>query len=366
MEKQKSILVKKEKLKQLNSRIFNSVISMTPMKSISKKGLLYEKKFERNSLKALIKRLKNPRKYHKTSFYDEWKNKNPYHSNSTLDGSDENFTDFEQIMRKHEKEKEEERNKKLANTHLKPIMNILHPRRSDEIINLYPFRYNPNYNSIYRNVPSLKFSTPSKEFLKAKIIKSQKLSGTNNLSISKNSDIDTSKENLKNISKEKNNDNSNKNSPNKKLKLTIINNLKSISNKNIKKIKKIEINHDLRDNHVMRFSKYINRKWYMNKSSEILSYLNPPKQPLPKDIKAIDFTKIKPHSNISMLNVNELKNPSICYYNPKYDFLEKKFSIYFNREQIKKKFRTKRMLEKIVSSYNVNKYYKSINNAKLN
>ena len=79
MEKQKSILVKKEKLKQLNSRIFNSVISMTPMKSISKKGLLYEKKFERNSLKALIKRLKNPRKYHKTSFYDEWKGKNPYH-----------------------------------------------------------------------------------------------------------------------------------------------------------------------------------------------------------------------------------------------------------------------------------------------
>ena len=77
---------------------------------------------------------------------------------------------------------------------------------------------------------------------------------------------------------------------------------------------------DNKNNHVLRFSKYVYRKDYLKiNNNNVLSYINPIKSFSQKNIKTIDFKRMKPHSLKGLLNMNILKNPSICYYRPKYD-----------------------------------------------
>ena len=99
--------------------------------------------------------------------------------------------------------------------------------------------------------------------------------------------------------------------------------------------------------------------------NNILSYINPIRTPSPKKIKAIDFNRMKPHCFNCLINTNILKNPSICYYQPKYDAFIKKKYVIFNRNKTDIKTKRKNLMKKIWSSYDVYKEYLSIDNKKL-
>ena len=167
---------------------------------------------------------------------------------------------------------------------------------------------------------------------------------------------------------------------NNQKKLTLINNIEGQNNKNIKlspfvspnrKLKIIknsrsESNFKLNEgNHALRFSKYVQRKSNAKKGNDIISYINPFNYSPSNKIKTIDFNKMKPHSLKKIfLNLNTINNPSICYYQPKYDILTCN-SFAFNSTQ-KSKNRKKFMIHKIWSSYDVSKDYLTIDNDKLN
>ena len=69
---------------------------------------------------------------------------------------------------------------------------------------------------------------------------------------------------------------------------------------------------------------------------------------------------------MDLINKQILYNPSITYYNPKYDFIEQKpTNVFFNSKKIER--RTKKfLLKKVWSSYYVVKDYLLIDNNKLN
>ena len=122
-----------------------------------------------------------------------------------------------------------------------------------------------------------------------------------------------------------------------------------------------------KDNHVLRSSKYTQRENNIKKGDDIFSYnksLNNCYSQ--KNIKTIDFSKMKPHSLDNLTNTNINKNPPICYYEPNYDAFTKKKYVIFNANELDKKLKKKNILKKIWSSYNVSKEYLSIDNDKLN
>ena len=106
-------------------------------------------------------------------------------------------------------------------------------------------------------------------------------------------------------------------------------------------------------------------KIHIIKYNKVLSNISPTKTSSPKNIKAIDFKRMKPHSLNSLINTNILKNPSICYYNPKYDAFIKKKYVIFNNNKKDMKTKRKNLMKKIWSSYDVYKEYLSIDNKKL-
>jgi hypothetical protein len=207
--------LKLQKSKSINSKIFNSFEFITPSHSYSKNGLLFEKIIQYRSFKTLINKLMNPVKPVKMSFIEEMKVKYPYGSTST-GIQEEYFSDFNGKMKNIEIDLPIEQNntKKVKNhnynlyyTKNYGSMNIY---KQVDNINLDPFKYNPNYNSIYKNIPCVKISSPSKEYLQAKMKKNKILIYRNNnlfyhkkrehsSSGSKNIDIDDNKkENNKN------------------------------------------------------------------------------------------------------------------------------------------------------------------------
>ena len=238
---------------------------------------------------------------------------------------------------------------------------------------LDPFKYNPNYNSIYKNIHSFKIILPSKKIINKKA-KSQTF-----LTINKKKKIKRTKKNIKiinidnaNCEKEKNFRNIiNNNFSENNLKSRNYNSFPALNdfsylsrtkskNKNNKKDKN-------KENHAFRFSKYIPRKMNIYNVNKRLTYLNYHfYSPSNKNNKAIDFNKMENRDSNRWINMTLLKNPSIYYYNPKYDSIEKQpLKILFNPNDFVKNNK-KYLIKKIWASYNVKKDYESIDNDKLN
>ena len=85
-------------------------------------------------------------------------------------------------------EKENENNdlifkKKIGNHLFNKYSNSFSKHKNNvDVINLDPFKYNPNYNSIYKNIPSIKFiPTKSKDNLNSKKWKNKYIINRNKL-----------------------------------------------------------------------------------------------------------------------------------------------------------------------------------------
>lgn len=105
--------------------------------------------------------------------------------------------------------------------------------------------------------------------------------------------------------------------------------------------------------HALRFSQYPDRKTMIQPFSvDKLSYVEPFDY-LTNINKAVDFKKMKERCDGDLINVSTLANPSIGYYEPKYDIIVKKAPrINFSpRKNLKlsKKF----LIKKIWNSYEV-------------
>ena len=230
--------------------------------------------------------------------------------------------------------------------------------------NLDPFKYHPNYNSIYKNIPSVKITEPTKTKLKEKSkdknnFKKMEKKKMNKLLIT---EINHTFTEDKKQSKDRNNKsfvNINLTDTNIKKEIKLPKLSGNPKNKNMTLITN-------RNNHAIRFSKYLPRKFIIPDHNKNISYINPFNYIKPKNkTKSIDFNKMLHRNDKTLIYTSSLKTPSFCQYNPKYDWVDKdKCSIYFNPLQKNEKKHKKYLIKKICTSYNVNTEYEILNDLK--
>lgn len=319
-------------MKAVDFKTINIFDSMTKYKTFSRYDKNLEKRFKNNSLKNLVHNLKHKKKFIKPKFLEEFNQKYP------IENQDLTKMEIENKARKFSKLLEEKKKKELVT--ISPWSKSIHSIKFFEQ-GPDPSRYSPNYNSVFKNTPSHKFAP-----LKIK-----------NNTINKNdNDLDqlsqTTKNKLYNLfnkMKSKKNDN---NLPSKTL--------PSIST--ISLINK-------RNNHAYQFGNYIPRKEHTIECSSIVSYIEPHNYKNDKnERKTIDFKRMVDRTRSILINEASLEIPPSYYYNPKYNYIDKKPKqfLFTHKKIIDENKKSKKFLiHKLWTSYNVTKQYQLVDNDKL-
>ena len=368
--------------------------SISKFNTYSKYSNSLKKMFKNHSLKEYIKVLKNPIHIDTFQFitdFDKRTKKMDEEDDFNLYPKGYNKKGKELDLLHEENISEEEVNKEVPkqstsqsqsqtqsqslfkNKSVKSMTNINILLNRQE--GLDPFKYNPNYNSIYKNIPSFKYTKP----LNKKIIKNHTFLLYKNKKNIKNLNIKIDSNSNSNDSKHSENENENNLEKIKILKIlknSSENNIKARSFKTLpmlnislvrsknKKNKLKKFKYD--NNHAFRFSKYIPRKMNIYKVNNRLTYLEPHQySSSDKNNKAIDFNKMEYRNSNKWIDFGRLTNPSFYYYNPNYDSIEKQpLKILFNPKDYEKNNK-KYIIKKIWTSYDVGKEYLSIDNDKL-
>ena len=344
----------------------------------SKYNVILEKKFKDKSLKSFIDNLRNKRFKEKEPFLEEFYKKHPYdfELKKNIENENEDFLNFIN--------EEKDYSPKNIKNELRCSFST---KRYKEPEFPDPFKYNPNYNSIYKKIPSFKINPKKSEIKNLKKIKNFKdiFKNENQIKTKKNimlkENVLSGEEN-KMIKNKINKANSDKNmillnnninqlkikEKSKRLDLPLITctnitkDLKKENNKN-HKYNTIET-YNIKDNHALRFSKYLTRKNIFETITKEVSYLEP--YDYNSDVKkAIDFAKMNSRNDKSIINISSLDVPSLCKYYPKYTLVENNarnvlFSPFGENQNIKKN-----ILQKMLGSYQVFSEYKTIDNDKL-
>ena len=144
----------------------------------------------------------------------------------------------------------------------------------------------------------------------------------------------------------------------------------NLNNEDLSKFNEIKKNNKKneendRSNHSIRFDKYVDRKVDKIDINPYVSYIDPYDYQKAKN-NTIDFNKMQGRTDDNFVNMNNIKGPTIGYYNPNYDYFNPKMrNICFGDESKKEKNRMY-SLKKLWSSYKVRLDYQLVDNNKLN
>ena len=357
-----------------------------------------EKKFKDKSLKSFVNSLKHLKPREKEPFLVEFLKKHPYEFEEKKILDDDN-NEFSLRIQRYEEERDREKEPKINNSPIKYELRSSFSSKRYMQGHPDPFKYNPNYNSIYKNVPSFKMNPKQNHSIKIKNLKeikerknkfnknkssSNDISSNDNISdeekekdIFENKLEKYSKSKSKSKSKNKNKNQIDSQSSNSVSDIKSINREKNldlplITTTNIVNPSNKEANNRLntiptdgyRDNHALRFSKYLPRRIKFGSISNKLSYVEPHNYALDTN-KGIDFGKLKPRDEKSIVNVPSLDVPIVGKYNPKYTYIQNNarnvlFSP-FGRNKKDKRV----LLHKVLGSYKVSPNFEIIDDKKL-
>ena len=360
-----------------NKKIIKFLKSVRKFKSISKYGESLEKYFKKNCVKGLIKSLNKQKIFTPESILDSKLEKTEpekiYNNQDEENQNQKSLLDYnykDYLMRKKETKIKKKKKEPWS-------INDRTPRLPMQKFSYDLFNYNPNYDYIYKRVPSYTFD---KSPIKRKIFNRDiKIKPEINL---KTVNIKTSRNN-KNI-----NDKINKNffhtqvniKINKKH-LPLFNSISCNSNlviNNKNKIKKIDRNcqneeiklqktYD-KNNHCFRFTDYSQRKPItLKKLNDKVSYIEPYDYLKNKNI-LVNYKKMISRNERNSLYSYDSNSPSMFKYSPKYDYIEpeqKKICFDPNSFRQTKKYKKNKIMKKILTSYDVSKDYLSVDNSKL-
>ena len=203
-----------------------------------------------------------------------------------------------------------------------------------------PFKYNPNYKSIYKNIRTIKINPKQYSIeIKNKI----------------NSNMKRRKKKIDLVKKEKN--------------LIKMKKCEAFAKTKKKEFFKNNKNYKIinRDNHALSFDKMVSRNQtekIKNKSNnKILTYIRHFNFIANNKHKIVNFKKMKPHNDIITNQLNEIFMHS---YTPKYNVIDKNISsVIFEPKEKIKNFQKKIKLRKVLSSYKVFRHYETIDETKL-
>jgi hypothetical protein len=347
----------------LNSNTINSLESIQKKTIYSKYGENLNRIFKTRSLRSLIKILKSQKKMqiNERQVPIEFMKQKPKENN------EENYKDiFDSMQLYLQKESKKENHKAIIPNSTPPKIKY---ERSiiDKNGFMDPFKYNPNYNSISKNIPSIKMMLTEKEKKEMKLKRENEKRNKNlKLIHSKTESGDKKNKIVLDIIEESNS--SRKNSP--KIRNT---ELPKITKVPKQKDRSITVENEVRkknnymkNNHAMRFSKYLARKidFTDRNIDNRMSYLEPNKY-LENKTKVIDFRKMSSRKPRDFLIKASLENPSFNNYNPKYDLVEKKMAQVDFSPHVNKKLSKKYLLKKLWGSYDAISEYQLVNNDQL-
>ena len=358
-------------------KMINFFDSIPKINSYSHYGSSLEKMFKMSSLRYFIKTLKFKEEFHKKFLKDESVNKKR-----------EEYDIFEMEGIQNNKKNNDEDIFSLASTKqiLKPKIknneinkSYFYHKRNNTTLSDSPdaLKYNPNFNSISKNIPSVRIVKPSLN--KHRNIKNNFL----NLVNKKDSNKLISKNSIKS------NTNTNKHlltlSNEQEHKKNSLLNDEEEKNKNVRFMTEVQVK-----NKTKNFYKNNSVKKYPNKlptiinSVEIPHYMlniktNKKRNNIINDLndsnnnsfykknRAIDFSKMLTRSSKIFLNLHSLKVPNGGYYEPRYNLIEKRqYNIHINKPVVDNLKKKQILLKKIMTSYNINPTYELIDGNKLN
>ena len=337
-----------------NRRIIKMLDTIPKFETYSQYSTSLEKVFQDNSFKYLLKNLREQKKPKIYSYFNV-EEKKPETNNIFQQYGIQNKNEETKYNLLNDEEELDIKNNEKDNNSLKKetwkIPLIKTKRRYNP--QLDPFRYNPNYNSIFKNTPCVRIKKPLNETLS----------------------VNKYKINLKNISKLTKRQGGQRGreqweSPF----LTEIGDIaigsslstkKALDDNKIKRKLNLKTEDNDKNNHSLRFDKYVDRKIIKTEVNPNVSYIEPFDYQKAKN-NSIDFSKMHSRYDDDMfLNLNNIKGPSIGYYNPNYNYLNTKIRDISLGNETKKEKDKKYLLKKIWSSYKVQVDYQLIDNDKL-
>ena len=350
--------------KMFDSKTLNSLDLMTKYETYSKYSNVLEEKFKGVSLKSLVKTCKNPRIFIKPNFLEEFAKKYPHENDQFIKETNNNIKakSFAESLtiKKQTKSPKIDAWSRSIRTNTK-----LYEPRPD------PFRYNPNFDSISKNIPCCIISpirNKDKNNLKTRNKKIQLINTPKENHKTQNNSVIKNNNNIyKTLTIENNRNKSpdlkNNNNSSDKVSQT----LPAVKNSNNRNILKNMYKND-KNNHAFKFCNYTPRKQNLANHSDIVSYIEPHDYNTNLK-KTFDFGKMQDREKSVMINYPNLEIPSSYYYNPKYEYTETRPArTLFTHQDIinENKKSSKFLIHKLWTSYNYHIRYQLIDNDKLN
>ena len=334
-----------------NKRMIKILDSIPKFETYSKYNTSLEKVFHDNSLKQLIKNLKEEKKPQIYSFFNVEEKKLPTKSIFQPNGIDINIDEpRDSLLYDTGKAKIKTNDNTIKKSPIYFTKNNSRPL-------LDAISYNPNYNSIYKNIPCVKIRKPSKDNSPLYKFNNEKFKSASRKKIENPflTEIGKMTMSSSNILR------------GKRINLSqskIFQNINiSESPTKISKIIKTEENED-KNNHSLKFENYLERKEIKYDVNPKVSYIQPYNYQKTRN-KSIDFKKMQSRENHSYLISDNIKVPSIGYYNINYNCLDKNMGKILLGDLSKRKKNKKYLLKKLWANYGVTVNYKLVNNKKL-
>ena len=359
-------------------KMINFLDSIPKIKNYSHYGNSLEKMFKMSSLKYFIKTLKFKEEFHKKYLKDDSVSKQKEYDIYKMERIQKNKEMDEKDIFSPESNPKPIINPKLKINNKVNKSYFFHKKNFSNLSDSPDaLKYNPNYNSISKNIPSYKIVKPSLEKTRNNILKNSLFNSGIKRDISKIIIKDKKNKNFITINNEHKEDSKN----------NVLNN-NDESNESIEKgkrfITEVSIIND--KNKRKNFFKNISCKKYPYKLPVITSTIEVPHYMLGiksnknrhfihnlntisfyNKNKAIDFSKMLRRPTKLFINIHSLKVPNSGYYEPNYNLVEKRqYNIHFNKPVIDKIQRKHNLLKKLMASYNIESNYQLIDNNKLN
>ena len=338
----------------------------------SKSNVNYDRILGDRSLKGFVKINKRPKIVKKINILEEIQQKYPNEAKDEKDKKDPHEFISQLILKNSETNKNDINNNNKYykifksqpnyNPQKNSFKNYFNSHKNkknyQEIVSLDPFKYNPNYDAIFKKVPYVKIVEP-KETIKSEI----KILKQKNFLTSVPSSIDNTYENENSKNNSSIEDNSKDNSSND-IKLPLV------------KSNRVYNRND--NNHALRFSKYGNQRNFLddlkienedkdNNKNNFYSNSISTEKINRKKIFTVNFDKMMSRKGNDFVNSYSLKTPSVYRYSPNYDYVKKtpakiSFSYHNENNEMNKK---KVLLRKILASYHVDTEFQIINSDKI-
>ena len=343
----------------------------------SKFNINYDRILGDRSLKGFVKINKKPKLIKKLDYLEEMHQKYPKEARDKEKKDPHEFIN-QIIMKNSENNKSEN---KINNKYFKIFKSLPNEKTSiknyfsskkkfEDVVNLDPFKYHPNYNAIYKKIPYVLIVKPrEKDQNDSSSKKKRNKYSSNTTSVASEALMINAKEL---------DDNMNDSGPNTKR-----NTDKYILNKssNINSVKLPIVNANRvvvrNNNHALRFSKYGNQRLYKsenknekeengnqryNNNSINIDKINM------KKILSVNFDKMMSRKENDFVNYQSLETPSFNRYSPNYDFVKNspaKISFSYHNMDNNGLNKKKYLLRKLMSSYNVDTEFHIVNTEKM-